>query len=1012
MNRKKIEGIIILSLFLGTGNAASAQEILNKGISGNFKHIYSDDVKISIKNGHYGISAMNKEVDLTVPNLEIDNNTSRYDNEFAGMYANGANGKININGTKLLVNINNIDNSVGIEADENSRISINSRNSNKLNIKGTDEYASGGIEVRDGAQVNMKAGIFNEINADYVGISATGGVAQVNLTAGQSNIITANNAIVSWSDGKINLTATNGDNELHGIYFGISGQENSDISLKALRGNNIINVKNGAGILADNTEILLEAENNRIISEKGIAVDATNSSRVDIRSTQNNYIDGLIYAKDKDTVVNIGNFFGAGNVETSGNNYIIINTDGGNMDDIDADNSNSVSAVYIDKGAVVNIGADKQHGNYIIRNIGDRQKQSRLIWVNEGIINIQGRTDLYAADNWSTNDEQIALAAGTVNPVAEKQNAVLNFEFGSDSRIVGDITAGKNGYINIKPQYGANINMQSNILAANGGIINIDTGENSLLTGRADNYSDTADNANHGGEIFQPEYSDEIISGGNISLTLGKHSQWNVAGQSWVSQLNLKDDSIVNLVSANTNEMTTPHALLVENLNGNGNFVMSLKDNRNLSDMLYLKKASGTYNIILTNVLTSQELGKTGLRFATVGAGSNIVFKNVVAYDKGAYDVRYTVNTDKYLNNTENSEYNNDKNHADGSFGQYRPGSEAADDFLESGGENGSKILDYKISTVERRKLSNVGNTILNMSRANYSQAIYMDRLNKRMGESHYIDGDEGLWFRMRHDETDKDKSFRISTNMYEIGYDRKFISRDKNGYHRYGAAIDYMNGDTSYDDITGSGKTNRKGIWFYDTWFGNKGHYTDYVAKWGHLENSFNLYTRVHNEKVSGTYDNDVYSLSGEWGYKNKLNDAGWYIEPQLQIQYAKVTGEDYRTTQETEVSADCIDSLIARAGFRFGKDFGEDRKSTFYIKADILHEFLGEQNITVRDKSTEYMKKSIDYDNGGTWYTLGLGFSTELNDRSYVFLDVEKSFGKDNDDSYQINGGIQWLF
>ena len=48
--------------------------------------------------------------------------------------------------------------------------------------------------------------------------------------------------------------------------------------------------------------------------------------------------------------------------------------------------------------------------------------------------------------------------------------------------------------------------------------------------------------------------------------------------------------------------------------------------------------------------------------------------------------------------------------------------------------------------------------------------------------------------------------------------------------------------------------------------------------------------------------------------------------------------------------------------------------------------------------------------YDNDGTWYTVGLGFSTMLSDHSYAFLDVEKVFGNDNDNSYQINGGVQW--
>ncbi|WP_455631583.1 autotransporter domain-containing protein, partial [Megamonas sp.] len=277
----------------------------------------------------------------------------------------------------------------------------------------------------------------------------------------------------------------------------------------------------------------------------------------------------------------------------------------------------------------------------------------------------------------------------------------------------------------------------------------------------------------------------------------------------------------------------------------------------------------------------------------------------------------------------------------------------------------------------------------------------------------------EGLWVRMRHDKTDKDTGFEISTNMYELGYDKKYASKDGNGYHRRGVALDYMDGDTSYDDIFGGGETNRKGIWLYDTWFGNKGHYTDYVAKWGHLENSFDLYTKTRGEKVSGEYNNNVYSLSAEWGYKDILNEDKenpennkdkWYIEPQLQMQYARVTGADYTTSQGTDVSVDGIDSLIARAGFRLGKDFGSDRKSTFYVKADVLHEFLGDQDITVRDKTTDGIARTIGYDNDGTWYTVGLGFSTMLSDHSYAFLDVEKVFGSDNDNSYQINGGVQW--
>ena len=157
------------------------------------------------------------------------------------------------------------------------------------------------------------------------------------------------------------------------------------------------------------------------------------------------------------------------------------------------------------------------------------------------------------------------------------------------------------------------------------------------------------------------------------------------------------------------------------------------------------------------------------------------------------------------------------------------------------------------------------------------------------------------------------------------------------NGERRVGAAIDYMDGSSEYTGVGGSGDVSRKGIWLYDTWLGDKGHYSDFVAKWGHLSNDFTLYRG--GDKITGDFSNNVYSISAEYGRKKDIGN-NWYFEPQVQLQYARVTDANYTTSQGTEVSLDAINSLIARAGFRLGKDLGE--RSTVYFKADLLHEFL----------------------------------------------------------------------
>lgn len=114
--------------------------------------------------------------------------------------------------------------------------------------------------------------------------------------------------------------------------------------------------------------------------------------------------------------------------------------------------------------------------------------------------------------------------------------------------------------------------------------------------------------------------------------------------------------------------------------------------------------------------------------------------------------------------------------------------------------------------------------------------------------------------------------------------------------------------------------------------------------------------------------------------------------------------------TNQDTAVSVDGINSLIARLGFKIGKDFKD--KSNFYLKADIIHEFLGEQYVSVKDKSSDDRVIGFNYDHSGTWYDIGLGFNIMTTDNSYVYVDYEKRFGNGNRNSYQINGGINWLF
>ena len=846
-----------------------------------------------------------------------------------------------------------------------------------------------------------------------------------------------------------------------------------DLAVQAAGGN--INIKAQENIVAVDEDVV----NNNLNFDYGnkIAVSSTDSSNAILEANNSNTIYGAVYATGENSTVDISKLEETGTTfsrNTAGdvNNFvrsaavidkagdldgkeIIENVDG----TVTTTGMDVVSALYAEEGASIKLSGVNNIQTYY-DDPSDTHTSERAVWAYKGAdITIEGNTVISTSSYESSpNDMDIAIAAGpstNINDHIDMANVNLKYENynGAKSFIQGDILAAYGGEVNIAPNTAntravsdAGINITGNLLAGNDGKLDVDLGNGGILVGRADDYGDAALNNGHGSGdkengFYNPAFSSEIVRNGTVNLTMGEGSKWYVNGQSWITNVDTSkaQNTVIDLVSANTNLNMNSHALTIGTLKGDTTFRMKLDGNRQYSDMLYIGNGNGTYNIELDEVVTIDDMyadsGEgfkfSGLRFATVGKGSDVDF-NVTATDKGFNNIIYTVGKDVYGSNVSNHE-NDAYNNGDGTSLD-KPGNAAVEDLLkdaEQAGaatintndimllanepdtgenlDNNENHLNYKLIDMQTVR-SDAGETMLNMSRANYSNAIYMDRLNKRLGEARYINDDpeedEGMWVRVRHDSIGKDEAFRSQNTMYELGYEKR--QECDNGKRRVGFAVDYMHGDTGYNDIAGKGEIDRYGLWLYDTWTGNKGHYVDYVAKWGHLQNDFEVYNS--EGKVTGDYSNNVFSISAEYGRKKDMGND-WYFEPQAQLQLARVTGADYTTSQGTKVSVDGINSLIGRAGFRIGKDFGEEKQSTLYFKADVLHEFLGDQTIRALDGTTNGWQ-SVDYENQGTWYDIGIGYAAMLSQSTYAFIDLEQSFGNDNDDTYQINAGVRWTF
>ncbi len=277
------------------------------------------------------------------------------------------------------------------------------------------------------------------------------------------------------------------------------------------------------------------------------------------------------------------------------------------------------------------------------------------------------------------------------------------------------------------------------------------------------------------------------------------------------------------------------------------------------------------------------------------------------------------------------------------------------------------------------------------------------------MGEARFVDpnAEDGVWVRLRHDSIGKTGQFRSENIMINVGYDHKLAV--SSGDWHVGAALDYMHSSHDFRGIDGDGNSNRFGAWLYATYIGNDGPYADFVFKYDHLKTNYNVIESGTGFTDSGDFSSDVLSLSGEFGWKF-ANSEGWFVEPQVQLQYSYMTDDDYTTSSGIKVNLDDVNSLIGRAGVRLGRDFEVSGSPvTAYLRADVMHEWLGDQDIRAADESGSL---SYTYHNDDTWYDVGVGLSLAPTKNAYLFIEAEKVMGASFNETYTVSMGGRYSF
>ena len=486
-------------------------------------------------------------------------------------------------------------------------------------------------------------------------------------------------------------------------------------------------------------------------------------------------------------------------------------------------------------------------------------------------------------------------------------------------------------------------------------------------------------------------------NGGTINLNLD-NGTWKTQGKSFVTSIDLRNNGNIIFTEEGT-------SVDIENLSGDGNgtFGMTVNAiNKSEGNMLYVQESNGgIYNVALQNSnLEDIKIGER-IRFATIGNNAktnNLGFKVLDIKERGIRDINFKVEKEEFdENDSENEIYNGGQTSSD-----KKPGNGYVVDNYQDG-EN------WYLTRNSSGNINDIGTAIMEAAKSNYANAVYMDNLNKRLGDMSFADGESGLWVRMRNDKVGEDNHYKLHNYMTQIGYDKSYSM--ENGIEHRGIAFEYGKGDMKYKELKGNTDTDKYILTLYKTKVRDNKVYTDYTLRGGAISNDFTVYGRETGAKVTGKYKNMVLGAGTEVGKRYEL-DKNWYIEPQAQLQYTYINSTDYTTNQMTKVDLDEIHSLIGRAGIKLGHDSykGNKKDNTVYVKADINHEFLGEQNVKAKDETGRLDKT---YKNNETWVEIGIGASKKITPDLNVYADVEKQLGSNKDNkNWQVNVGFRYKF
>ena len=271
-----------------------------------------------------------------------------------------------------------------------------------------------------------------------------------------------------------------------------------------------------------------------------------------------------------------------------------------------------------------------------------------------------------------------------------------------------------------------------------------------------------------------------------------------------------------------------------------------------------------------------------------------------------------------------------------------------------------------------------------------------INHLTKRLGDIRASESSIGAWARVYGGESQwkSNSEIEMDHTTIQVGADYRI-----NNHWIVGGAFSYTDSDA--DLIKGQAKGDSYSLAAYATYMADGGSYLDLIARYGYLDNE------MTSGNMSVDTKSNAFSLSVETGHMFRIMEQA-YIEPQIEVTYGFISGDDTTASNDVRLEQDDFQSLITRVGVRTGFEFPE-KAGTIYAMLSYSYDFLGDADGTA---SQGGLREALNEDLGGGWVSYGIGAQFKLGDNAFAYGELERTSGGEIDNPYLFNVGFRWNF